>query len=119
MAKRSGVLELAVLGLLQESPMHGYELRKRLHAVLGPFRALSYGSLYPALRDLVTRGYITETPTEGAPLGGKRARIVNEHGWVDTADCPQFVVRDGLAVIPKNAVVPDGWIPEPGRVKQA
>jgi len=76
MAKRSGVLELAVLGLLQESPMHGYELRKRLHAVLGPFRALSYGSLYPALRDLVTRGYITETPTEGAPLGGKRARIV-------------------------------------------
>ena len=67
MAKRSGVLELAVLGLLQESPMHGYELRKRLHAVLGPFRALSYGSLYPALRDLVARGCITETPTEGAP----------------------------------------------------
>ena len=50
---------------------------------------------------------------------GKRTRIVNEHGWVDTADCPQFVVRDGVAVIPKDAVVPDGWIPEPGRVKQA
>ncbi len=65
MAKRSGVLELAVLGLLQESPMHGYELRKRLHAVLGPFRALSYGSLYPALRDLVTRGCITETADRG------------------------------------------------------
>ena len=32
---RSGVLELAVLGLLRETPMHGYELRKRLYTVLG------------------------------------------------------------------------------------
>ena len=45
---RSGVLELAVLGLLRETPMHGYELRKQLYTVLGAFRALSYGSLYPA-----------------------------------------------------------------------
>ena len=44
------MLELAVLGLLQESPMHGYELRKRLTGLLGAFRAFSYGSLYPALR---------------------------------------------------------------------
>ena len=39
-SKRSGVLELAVLGLLHERPMHGYELRKRLNTVLGAFRAL-------------------------------------------------------------------------------
>ena len=30
MSKRGGVLEFAILGLLHESPMHGYELRKRL-----------------------------------------------------------------------------------------
>ena len=41
MAKRSGVLEFAVLGLLHEAPMHGYELRKRLNLVLGSFRAFS------------------------------------------------------------------------------
>ena len=29
------MLEFAVLGLLNEAPMHGYELRKRLNAVLG------------------------------------------------------------------------------------
>jgi len=40
---RSGVLELAVLGLLHRTPMHGYELRKQLTNVLGLFRALSYG----------------------------------------------------------------------------
>ncbi|MGV7904501.1 PadR family transcriptional regulator, partial [Mycobacterium kansasii] len=44
------MLELAVLGLLHDSPMHGYEIRKRLTELLGPFRAFSYGSLYPALR---------------------------------------------------------------------
>ena len=48
MSRRGEVLELAVLGLLHDSPMHGYELRKRLNALLGPFRALSYGTLYPA-----------------------------------------------------------------------
>ena len=56
MARRAELLEFAVLGLLHESPMHGYELRKRLNTALGAFRALSYGSLYPALRDLLDPG---------------------------------------------------------------
>ena len=38
------VLELAILGLLQENPMHGYELRKELATKLGTIRAaISYG----------------------------------------------------------------------------
>ncbi|HEU4674708.1 MAG TPA: PadR family transcriptional regulator [Motilibacteraceae bacterium] len=79
MARRgTGVLELAVLGLLHEGPLHGYELRKRLTAVLGTFRALSYGSLYPALKDLLARGWITEDGADDAApaLSGKRAKIV-------------------------------------------
>ncbi len=50
---------------------------------------------------------------------GSNVRIVNEHGWVDTADCPRFTVRDGVAVVPKDAVVPDGWKPDPKQVKPA
>ena len=74
--KRSGVLELAVLGLLHESPMHGYELRKRLSGVLGTFHAISYGWLYPCLKDLVARGWLVEdTDAEAAALS-KRGRIV-------------------------------------------
>ncbi|HET7531457.1 MAG TPA: PadR family transcriptional regulator, partial [Mycobacteriales bacterium] len=46
------MLELAVLGLLHESPLHGYELRKRVNALLGPLRAISYGSLYPCLKEM-------------------------------------------------------------------
>ena len=76
---RSGVLEFAVLGLLQESPLHGYELRKRLTGVLGPFRAISYGSLYPCLRTMESSGLITTADDRAAPgLSGRRARIVYE-----------------------------------------
>jgi DNA-binding PadR family transcriptional regulator len=73
--KRTGVLELAVLGLLHESPMHGYELRKRLASQLGTFRALSYGSLYPCLKSLVQQGLIAESADliEG---GSRRSKIV-------------------------------------------
>ncbi len=78
MSKRSGVLELAVLGLLHESPMHGYELRKRLNTLLGTLRAISYGSLYPCLKSLLATGWIAEENGEDATpaLAGKRAKIV-------------------------------------------
>ena len=75
MAKRSEVLEFAVLGLLHESPMHGYELRKRLTSQLGTFRALSYGSLYPCLKSLVHSGLIAESTDQAEP-GNRRSKIV-------------------------------------------
>ena len=81
MTRRADVLELAILGLLHETPLHGYELRKQLNAVLGPFRALSYGTLYPALKSLLTDGLIREVVADDGTtpaLAGKRARIVYE-----------------------------------------
>ncbi len=82
MGRRGDVLELAVLGLLHETPMHGYELRKRLNALLGPFRALSYGTLYPCLKGLLDTGWIREQSAEPPQLpelpalAARRARIV-------------------------------------------
>ncbi|HVA60815.1 MAG TPA: PadR family transcriptional regulator [Mycobacteriales bacterium] len=72
------MLELAVLGLLHETPQHGYELRKRLATQLGPFRAISYGSLYPCLKSLLIRGWICEDgPAAPRPaLTGRRSKIV-------------------------------------------
>jgi len=64
-AKRGGAVELAVLGLLHESPMHGYELRKRVSALLGWGRVLSYGSLYPALKQMRRAGWLTEDVPPG------------------------------------------------------
>ena len=54
--------------------MHGYELRKRLYTVLGAFRALSYGSLYPCLHELLAAGLIAEEHEEAeAPAAPSRA----------------------------------------------
>jgi DNA-binding PadR family transcriptional regulator len=64
---RSAVLELAVLGVLHRTPMHGYELRKQITNVLGLFRALSYGSLYPCLHELLAAGLIAEEHDEAEP----------------------------------------------------
>lgn len=46
------MLELAVLGLLKERPMHGYQLSRELGDSLGGLWRVSYGSLYPTLRRL-------------------------------------------------------------------
>ncbi|HLS62386.1 MAG TPA: PadR family transcriptional regulator [Ruania sp.] len=78
MSTRGEVLELAILGRLQEAPMHGYELRKHLNVTLGTIRTLSYGSLYPCLKALVAGGWIEQADTAAPPhaLAGRRARIV-------------------------------------------
>ena len=56
------MLELPVLGLLKERSMHGYELRKQLSAMLGPFWQVSWGSLYPALRRLAKAEAVVVEP---------------------------------------------------------
>lgn len=62
---KTDVLTLAILGMLSEQPLHGYQLRKQLGSELGPFRALSYGSLYPCLKRMVASGLITANGNEG------------------------------------------------------
>ena len=74
-AKRSAALELAILGVLAQTPQHGYELRKRLISVLGLFSTISYGALYPALKSLVERGLLVEQDEVGTGKYPKRARI--------------------------------------------
>ena len=79
--RRARLLEFAVLGLLHEGPTHGYDLRRRLNTALGPFRALSYGTLYPALKGLLGRGLIAETPT-------RPARAASAPAWSTSSPPP-------------------------------
>ncbi|MEH3034634.1 MAG: PadR family transcriptional regulator [Aeromicrobium erythreum] len=72
---RGAALELAVLGLL-DTPMHGYELRKQLIALLGWGRVLSYGTLYPCLKSLVRKGFIVADEDTDVEVRGRRNRIV-------------------------------------------
>lgn len=78
---RTAVLEFAVLGLLHRAPMHGYELSKQLNMLLGTFRALSYGTLYPCLTKLYGQGLIAkegdEAPQDSRPTRAPgRSKIV-------------------------------------------
>jgi len=78
------VLEFAILGLLQQSSMHGYELRKELALLLGGLRSISYGSLYPALRRMQASGFVTTDepgkhdllPADAPALTGRRGKVV-------------------------------------------
>jgi DNA-binding PadR family transcriptional regulator len=59
------MLELAILGLLTDEDLHGYELKRRLTDVLGAFASVSWGSLYPALSRLEKAGAVKAVTTEG------------------------------------------------------
>lgn len=73
MRSRSESLEFALLGLLSQTPLHGYELRKRMGTIFGPFRALSFSVLYPQLRRMLEAGLIEESVVESP---SRRSRIV-------------------------------------------
>jgi len=61
------LLELAILGLLKEQDLHGYELKKRLGDTLGLFSGVSFGSLYPALARLEAAGAVKAVEANPAP----------------------------------------------------
>ena len=73
MRSRSESLEFALLGLLSQTPLHGYELRKRMGTIFGPFRPLSFSVLYPQLRRLLESGLIEESVVDSP---SRRSRIV-------------------------------------------
>ena len=53
------MIDLAILGLLKEQDLHGYELRKRLGELPGARSSVvSFGSLYPALARLEKAGLV-------------------------------------------------------------
>jgi DNA-binding PadR family transcriptional regulator len=66
------VLELAILGLLKEQPMHGYQLSRELAEQLGGMWRVSYGSLYPTLRRLERDGAVEQVPGDAAGKGRRK-----------------------------------------------
>ncbi len=99
------MLELAILGLLKERSMHGYELSKRLTDTLGGFWRVSYGSLYPTLKRLEREGAV-EQVFSGETVGRRKnvyritptgeamfLRLLEETGHDSTTEDTRFRVR--------------------------
>lgn len=65
--------ELMVLGQLSRCPMHGYMIAKIIGDVIGPFRRVQWGALYPVLNRLEQKGLIrtVECSAQGEARGRK------------------------------------------------
>jgi PadR family transcriptional regulator, regulatory protein AphA len=53
--------EFAILGLLAEGPLSGYDIKKEVEERLSHFWSQSYGHIYPMLRRLDERGLVAMT----------------------------------------------------------
>ena len=56
--------EYVILGLLNEAPLTGYQIKKYIDIRFRYFWSESYGQIYPTLKSLVGRGLIAEGTTE-------------------------------------------------------
>lgn len=62
---RRGDLKYMVLGLLEEEPMHGYQVMQRLEEESGGYYSASPGSVYPVLQMLEDQGYVRSEQHDG------------------------------------------------------
>ncbi len=70
------MLDLAILGLLEEHDLHGYEIRRQLREHLGLLANVSFGSIYPALTRLEKSGAVVATEGGGPGSTGATAAAV-------------------------------------------
>ena len=55
---KRGSAELAILAVLAQEPLHGYEIARRIHQTTGGTLRFQLASLYPTLYRLEKRGWI-------------------------------------------------------------
>jgi DNA-binding PadR family transcriptional regulator len=67
--------EFLVLARLSRLPMHGYLIAKIIGDIMGPFRCLQWGALYPLLTRLEQEGLITAVQEYPAPEGGRPRKV--------------------------------------------
>lgn len=76
MRRRRGFIQVAILHLLREESMHGYQIMKELEERSGGLYKASAGSVYPALQELLDKGLIDLSEGESE----KKIYSINENG---------------------------------------
>ncbi|GAA2960064.1 MULTISPECIES: PadR family transcriptional regulator [Streptomycetaceae] len=110
------MLELSILGFLYDTPLHGYELRKRITALTGHVKPVAESTLYPAIKRLEKAGLLaretqpgsTAAPRHVLTLTGKgrtelRRRLAEPAGGDITDENRWFVVLAFLRHLPDAA----------------
>jgi DNA-binding PadR family transcriptional regulator len=105
---RRGDVRAAVLALLSERPMHGYEMIQELEERTDGVWRPSPGAVYPALQLLEDQGLVVADAAEGKRLfsltdaGREEAATGDRKPWDDVTagiDPSQFKLRDALGPI--------------------
>ena len=78
--RKAIVYELFILSKLLHRPMHGYMIQKILNHAIGPWRSLSWGTLYPLMKKLEKSGFIVAQAGDEADLRGKKRYRTTEAG---------------------------------------
>ena len=86
---KSRKIDMVILGLLAHEDMTGYDIKKRIDSEISFFWKGSFGSIYPALSEMLKTGQIEKTGE--APSGGREKilyRITGQgqdvlKGWLE------------------------------------
>ena len=57
-------VRLILLGLLQERPLYGYEIKQIIEEHMGDWTSIAFGSIYFALDKLTEEGFVEKVATE-------------------------------------------------------
>lgn len=85
---------LALMGLMDTGPTHGYDLKHRYDALFGSGRPMAYGQIYAALARMIRDGYIVEQGREPGSGPARRRYAMTPAGrdrlraWLREADAP-------------------------------
>jgi DNA-binding PadR family transcriptional regulator len=74
------MLELAILGFLFGTPLHGYELRRHITALTGHVRPVAESTLYPAIKRLEKAGLLVRETQPGAAAAPRQVLSLTEEG---------------------------------------
>jgi DNA-binding PadR family transcriptional regulator len=102
---RRGDVRSAILALLDDRPMHGYEMIQELEERTGGRWRPSAGSIYPTLQLIEDEGLVTAEEVDGRKVfsltdSGKKEvpeRTEGQRPWEEgDEDSPRFAVRSEL-----------------------
>ena len=73
-------LKYAILGLLDQEPHYGYEIKQKFEHMMGALWPVSYGQLYPTLRKLAEDNLVTMKTVQGKKAVEKNVYSITDEG---------------------------------------
>lgn len=89
----------AILGLLCDKPMSGYDIKREAEEGIGNFWSESYGHLYPTLKKMLEHDIIVELEDTSEQKRKRRVYAITDKGrqilkvWL-SKPCERFKLRD-------------------------